>query len=359
MQAWPSTASALAESLKAFVLRTSTCWWSSSLDPGAWVGLHVKTALYARSLRLTGLAGKLNPESINVQFYAQGAFRAPFGASRGLWYMLQSFAYSEHCVQLTSDFSTIFGNEFDTVAPEIRGTVPLLSGSPAVSVTQRLALYFSEPVVVMASRHLSLVDAGADALCGTADDVRLLIPTDLPTQYVRNGTDPWVYVTGSMILVRYPFQELQAGNYHCLEVDPGVIQDLAGTPFPGLNPGVFRFLVANTPFADATAPEFLATDPPTGSVLEGLQLMTFKIFMSHWLKLSFDAFWVEIKANSRRNQGETGFRQVASLAQVRRSCLATPPCWCRPLRRPERMRSTWCRSSRTAQRMSQESKSLF
>lgn len=207
---------------------------------------------------------------------------------------------------LTSDFSTIFGNEFDTVAPEIRGTVPA-AGSPAVSSTQRLALYFTEPVVVTLGSHLSLVDAGADALCGTADDVRLEIPTDLPTQYVRNGTDPWVYVTGSMILVRYPFQELQAGNYHCLEVEPAVIQDLAGTPFPGLNPGVFRFLVANTPFADATAPEFLATDPPTGSILEGLQLMSFKIFMSHWQ----NAFFSWLLGRPRpQNQAETGLREL-------------------------------------------------
>jgi len=29
--------------------------------------------------------------------------------------------------------------------------------------------------------------------------------------------------------------------------------------------------VASTPFADATDPVFLATDPPTGSSIEGLQ----------------------------------------------------------------------------------------
>lgn len=33
----------------------------------------------------------------------------------------------------------------------------------------------------------------------------------------------------------------------------------------------FRFPVASTPFADATDPVFLATDPPTGSSIEGLQ----------------------------------------------------------------------------------------
>ena len=27
---------------------------------------------------------------------------------------------------------------------------------------------------------------------------------------------------------------MQLGKYHCLEVEPGVITDLAGTPFPGL-----------------------------------------------------------------------------------------------------------------------------
>ena len=45
----------------------------------------------------------------------------------------------------------------------------------------------------------------------------LSIPADLPTAYVRNGTDPWVYVTGNMILVRYPYQNMEAGNYHCLQ----------------------------------------------------------------------------------------------------------------------------------------------
>ena len=24
------------------------------------------------------------------------------------------------------------------------------------------------------------------------------------------------------------------GDYHCLQIEPGIIQDLAGTPFPGL-----------------------------------------------------------------------------------------------------------------------------
>ena len=33
---------------------------------------------------------------------------------------------------------------------------------------------------------------------------------------------------------RYPLQNPQQGNYHCLQVEPGVITDLAGTPFPGL-----------------------------------------------------------------------------------------------------------------------------
>ena len=42
------------------------------------------------------------------------------------------------------------------------------------------------------------------------------------------------------------------------------------------------FLVAATPFLDETAPVFVATDPPTGSTMEGLQLITFKIFMSDW-----------------------------------------------------------------------------
>ena len=39
-------------------------------------------------------------------------------------------------------------------------------------------------------------------------------------------------------------------------------------PFEG---DAFRFPVASTPFADATDPVFLATDPPTGSSIEGLQ----------------------------------------------------------------------------------------
>lgn len=32
---------------------------------------------------------------------------------------MRTFSYTESCVVLTSDFSTIFGNEYDTVAPEI------------------------------------------------------------------------------------------------------------------------------------------------------------------------------------------------------------------------------------------------
>ena len=32
---------------------------------------------------------------------------------------LRTFNYTEQCVTLTSDFSTIFGNEYDTVAPSI------------------------------------------------------------------------------------------------------------------------------------------------------------------------------------------------------------------------------------------------
>eukprot|EP00438_Fugacium_kawagutii_P012471 Skav233531 [mRNA] locus=scaffold4243:43781:44622:+ [translate_table: standard] len=78
---------------------------------------------------------------------------------------------------------------------------------------------------------------------------------------------------------RYPYQNMAPGNYHCLQVDPGVITDLAGTPFPGMRGDAFRFPVALTSFQDETAPVFLATDPPTGSDIEGLQLITFKIFM--------------------------------------------------------------------------------
>ena len=37
---------------------------------------------------------------------------------------------------------------------------------------------------------MSLVDAGDDTLCGTADDGAILqIPAELPSQYVRNGTE--------------------------------------------------------------------------------------------------------------------------------------------------------------------------
>ena len=39
-------------------------------------------------------------------------------------------------------------------------------------------------------RQMSLVDAGDDTFCGTADDgATLQIPADLPSQYVRNGTE--------------------------------------------------------------------------------------------------------------------------------------------------------------------------
>eukprot|EP00435_Cladocopium_sp_Y103_P008876 s669_g2.t1 len=249
---------------------TATCWWSSTNKPGSWIGLHVKTPLYARSVQIVGSSGKVNPDQINVQFYVDG-----------LWYTLQSFSYSEQCVELTSDFSTIFGNEYDTIAPVILSSIPDAAATLAVSDTQRIALYFSELIVVMSGSQMSLVDAGTDGLCGTADDgTTLTIPADLPSQYVRNGTDPWIYVTGSMILIRYPYQNMQPGNYHCLQVEPGVITDLAGTPFPGLRGDAFRFPVALTTAQDATEPLFLATDPPTGSSIEGLQLITFKIFMS-------------------------------------------------------------------------------
>ena len=37
------------EASLAFDGLTSTCWWSSSTDPGSWIGLHVKTAAPRRS----------------------------------------------------------------------------------------------------------------------------------------------------------------------------------------------------------------------------------------------------------------------------------------------------------------------
>ena len=36
----------------------------------------------------------------------------------------RSFSYSEQCVELTSDFSRIFGNEYDTIAPKILSALP-------------------------------------------------------------------------------------------------------------------------------------------------------------------------------------------------------------------------------------------
>lgn len=254
----------------AFDGQTSTCWWSNTNDPGSWLALYVKTPLYARSVKVQGSNGAVNPDEINVQFYVDG-----------LWYTLQTFSYTESCVVLTSDFSTIFGNEYDTVAPEILSSIPDAASSLAVSETQRIVLYFSELVLVMSGSEMQLINAGDDGLCGTSDDGDIRsIPADLPTQYVRNGTDPWIYVTGNMILIRYPYLDMVRGFYHCLQVEPGIITDLAGTPFPGFRGDAFRFPVASTPFADATDPVFLATDPPTGSSIEGLQLITFKIFMS-------------------------------------------------------------------------------
>jgi len=32
---------------------------------------------------------------------------------------------------------------------------------------------------------------------------------------------------------RYPYLDMVRGFYHCLQVEPGIITDLAGTPFPG------------------------------------------------------------------------------------------------------------------------------
>eukprot|EP00438_Fugacium_kawagutii_P012470 Skav233530 [mRNA] locus=scaffold4243:35503:41786:+ [translate_table: standard] len=208
---------------------SGTCWWSSSNDPGSWIGLHVKTPLYARRWAATadlvnqqgtgrcswwaaGSRRTLQPgcshDQINVQFYVDG-----------LWYTLQwlgpqwiavgpgsgaghefeklfatgdrSFAYTESCVTLTSDFSTIFGNEYDTIAPEMISSIPDAAATLVVSGTQRIALYFSELVVVTSGSEMSLLDAGDDDLCGTADDGTVTtIPADLPSQYVRNGTEP-------------------------------------------------------------------------------------------------------------------------------------------------------------------------
>ncbi|CAE7234999.1 unnamed protein product [Symbiodinium natans] len=247
--------------------------------------------LYARSLKLQGKAGEVKPE---VQFYVGG--RSAECVQLCLWYTLQTFSYTEACVSLSSDFSVIFGNapakgprdslsghvtakEFDTVAPRILSSDPDLSSSLAVSTTQRISLVFSERIVP--GSDFLLVDAGADGLCSTADDTVLAIPVDLPTAAVQNGTVPWVYITGETVLIRYPYQDMTGGNYHCLQVEPGIIQDLAGTPFPGLIGDDFRFPVATTPFQDATAPVFVATEPPSGTELAGLQIHSFKIFMSH------------------------------------------------------------------------------
>jgi len=254
----------------AFDQSTGTCWWSDSNVPGSWIGLHVKSpGLYARSLKLQGKVGEVKPDEIYVQFYVDG-----------MWYTLQTFGYTEECVSLSSDLSMIFGNEFDTVAPRMVSSVPDLSSSLAVSTTQRISLVFSERIQIVPGSEVRLVDAGDDGLCSTADDTVLSIPVELPTAYAQNGTVPWVYTTGTTVLVRFPDQDMTAGNYHCLQVEPGIIQDLAATPFPGLVGDEFRFLVAATPFQDATEPILVATEPPSGSDLQGLQIHSFKLFMS-------------------------------------------------------------------------------
>ena len=46
----------------------------------------------------------------------------------------RSFSYSEQCVELTSDFSTIFGNEYDTIAPVILSASPRAQQNPVVKL---------------------------------------------------------------------------------------------------------------------------------------------------------------------------------------------------------------------------------
>lgn len=36
-----------------------------------------------------------------------------------------------------------------------------------------------------------------------------------------------------LLVSRYPYLDMVRGFYHCLQVEPGIITDLAGTPFPG------------------------------------------------------------------------------------------------------------------------------
>lgn len=51
---------------------------------------------------------------------------------------MRTFSYTESCVVLTSDFSTIFGNEYDTVAPEILSCLGWKDLPPAGSTRGRV-----------------------------------------------------------------------------------------------------------------------------------------------------------------------------------------------------------------------------
>ena len=57
---------------------------------------------------------------------------------------------------------------------------------------------------------------------------------------LRKGSFVWSHCSLGLWLDRYPYLDMVRGFYHCLQVEPGIITDLAGTPFPGLRGGGVR-----------------------------------------------------------------------------------------------------------------------
>ena len=153
---------------------------------------------------------------------------------------------------------------------------------------------------------MRLVNAGLDGYCNTtvgSGDIITYIPTTPKPEEIANYS---VKITAQnyTIQVKIPFIDLEHNTWYCLQMDSGVIQDLAGNVFVGIQDQQWKFQTAwdadvlhsssyekNVPInTDSRPPTFFYSDPPSGSYLVGNQGHKIRLIFSENMVLADPLF---------------------------------------------------------------------